>query len=99
MDASWWPKVNGQVPEPFHETIPDHVIAGNANLTESIGVLMEFDFELLFRAREGFIVVQGLMTHENLYDCATNTYLNGVAFFNAYKRLLRSRGTCPRPGG
>jgi len=34
---------------------------------------------------EGFIVVQGLMTDEPLYDASVDTYLNGVNFFNAYK--------------
>jgi hypothetical protein len=87
MDARWWPRVNGATPEPFRATIPDpgYVVAGNAEMIPPTGVLMEFDFALIRKAREGFIVVQGLMAHENLYTDATDTYLNGIAFFNAYK--------------
>ena len=87
IDASWWPKVNGEVPEPFRKAIPDPelVVAGNAELSPAEGFMMEFDFDLLIRNREGFIVVQGLMSHENLYSDANTTYLNGIAFFNAYK--------------
>ena len=90
VDASWWPRVNGEVPEPFNATIPDpdHIVAGNADLVAPIGELMVFDFELLLRAREGFIVVQGLLSHENLFSDANATYLNGIAFFNAYKSAL-----------
>lgn len=90
MDASWWPRVNSEIPEPFNAAIPDpdHVVAGNADLVAPIGELMAFDFELLFRNREGFIVVQGLMSHENLFSDANATYLNGIAFFNAYKSAL-----------
>lgn len=87
MDASWWPLVNGEIPDPFNATIPDpdHVIAGNVTLAQTTGVLMEFDFDLKLRLGEGFIVVQGLMSHENLFSDANATYLNGIAFFNAYK--------------
>ncbi|MFC2095948.1 hypothetical protein ACFLSW_05905 [Candidatus Bipolaricaulota bacterium] len=87
MDASWWPRINGQVPEPISDETPDsdYVIAGNVTLIPPTGVLMEFDFDLVLRGGEGFIVVQGLMSHENLFNCANNTYLNGIAFFNAYK--------------
>lgn len=87
MDARWWPKVDGVVPKPFNAEIPDpdHIIAGNVDLDEPSGLAMTFDFSLFLQAREGFIVVQGLMWTENLFSCATNTYLNGLGFFNAYK--------------
>ncbi len=87
IDASWWPRVNGEIPDVIKAEIPDpdHIIAGNVTLAPTTGVLMEFDFNLKLRLGEGFIVVQGLMSHENLFNCANNTYLNGIAFFNAYK--------------
>jgi len=88
LDGRWWPKVNGAVPEPFGKAIPDpdHIIAGNVALEPATGLVMHFDFEVLLqRPREGFIVVQGLMPHENLFSDANATYLNGIAFFNAYK--------------
>lgn len=87
MDARWWPRINGEVPDPINAETPDsdYVIAGNVTLIQPTGVLMEFDFDLVLRLGEGFIVVQGLMSHENLFNCANNTYLNGIAFFNAYK--------------
>ena len=87
MDANWWPRVNGEIPDPFNATIPDpdYVIAGNVTLAPTTGMLMEFQFDLKFRLGEGFIVVQGLMSHENLFSDANATYLNGIAFFNAYK--------------
>ncbi len=90
LDARWWPKVNGAIPDPFNAAVPEsqYVVAGNASLTQATGVLMQFDFERISRAREGFIVVQGLMSYENLFSDANATYLNGIAFFNQYKPAL-----------
>jgi hypothetical protein len=90
VDARWWPRVDGQVPEPFTRSTPDpdHVVDSNADLVEPTGVLAAYNFSLSLQAREGFIVVQGLMPHEGLYGCATDTYLNGLAFFDAYKSGL-----------
>lgn len=88
LDASWWPRINGEVPDEIADDTPDpqRVIASNVTLGETTGQLMIFDFDLLARKRgEGFIVVQGLMPHENLFGDANATYLNGIAFFNAYK--------------
>jgi hypothetical protein len=87
IDARWWPRINGEIPEPIRnpDPFPELVVAGDDRLSLAEGMLMEFDFDRLVQHREGFIVVQGLMEHENLYNCAVNTYLNGVAFFNAYK--------------
>ena len=87
MDANWWPRVNGEIPDPFNATTPDpdYIVAGNVTLAPTTGVLMEFQFDLKFRLGEGFIVVQGLMSHENLFSDANATYLNGIAFFNAYR--------------
>jgi hypothetical protein len=47
---------------------------------------MVFDFPILaLQQCEGFIVVQGLMPTNDLYDCSVEDYLNRIAFFNAYK--------------
>ena len=88
IDAVWWPRVNGKMVDEFRDLTPDddHVIAGNAVLGAVTRRLMEFDSRIVSRVqREGFLVVQGLLQGENLFDCATDTYLNGVAFFNSYK--------------
>ncbi len=88
LDARWWPRINGEVPDEIADDTPDpqNIIAANVTLAETTGQLMQFDFDLVVRKRgEGFIVVQGLMPHENLFSDANATYLNGIAFFNAYK--------------
>lgn len=88
VEARWWPKINGETPSQFTDPTPAEqwIVAGNTSLGPVTGAQMMFDFEVLFRTqREGFIVVQGLMSGENLFDDANATYLNGVSFFNAYK--------------
>ena len=88
IEATWWPRINGETPSQFADPTPAQqwIVAGNTSLGPATGNLMTFDFGVLFRIqREGFIVVQGLMPHENLFDDANATYLNGINFFNAYK--------------
>jgi len=87
-DAKWWPRIDGVVPEGLVQFPPDEedVVDGNVELAQPTGVHMLFEFPF-FRTQwcEGFIVVQGLMTDEALHSDATDTYLNGIAFFNEYK--------------
>ena len=88
IDAVWWPRVNGEIVDEFRDLNPDddHIIAGNAVLGAAVGALMQFDLGIVSRVqREGFLVVQGLLQDENLFDASNDTYLNGVAFFNSYK--------------
>jgi len=87
-DANWWPKINDVVPEAISKEVPeeDDVISANVALVAAAGIIADFIFPaLVSQWSEGFIVVQGLMPTENLYDCAVDTYLNGIDFFNAYK--------------
>jgi len=87
-DALWWPKINGVVPEAISKEVPDEedVIQTNVALVAAAGTISAYIFPaLVSQWSEGFIVVQGLMPTENLYDCAVDTYLNGISFFNAYK--------------
>jgi hypothetical protein len=87
-DASWWPKINGVVPEAISKEVPEEedVISTNVALVAAAGIIPAYVFPaLVSQWSEGFIVVQGLMPTENLYDCAVDTYLNGIDFFNAYK--------------
>jgi len=87
-EAKWWPRINNQVPPGLVKTIPDDndVIAANVELKQPSGIQMVFDFPVLpLQLCEGFIVVQGLMPWENLYDCSVDDYLNRIDFFNAYK--------------
>ncbi len=91
FDASWWPKVNGVVPDVILREVPEEndVIATNVSLVASVGSVLDYLFpDLVSQWSEGFIVVQGLMPTENLYNCAVNTYLNGIGFFNAYKSVF-----------
>lgn len=90
-DADWWPKIDGEIPASLVQDIPDEedIIATNVEVAVSIGDIMEYILpELISQWTEGFIVVQGLMSDENLYSCAVNTYLNGINFFNAYKNAF-----------
>lgn len=87
-DASWWPKINGVVPEVILKEVPEEndVISTNVSLSPAVGSILEYLISPLVSIwSEGFIVVQGLMPTENLYNCAVNTYLNGINFFSAYK--------------
>jgi len=87
-DASWWPKINGVVPEVILKEVPEEndVISTNVSLSPAVGSILEYLISPLVSIwSEGFIVVQGLMPTENLYNCAVTTYLNGINFFNAYK--------------
>jgi len=87
-DAKWWPRIDDVVPEGLVQVPPDEddVIDGNVELAQPFGTHMVFEFPFLgLQWCEGFIVVQGLMTDEALYDDAVDTYLNGIAFFNEYK--------------
>jgi hypothetical protein len=92
-DAGWWPKIDGVVPEVILKEVPDEedVIQTNVTLKAAIGTVLDYVFPpLVSQWSEGFIVVQGLMPTENLYDCAVDTYLNGINFFNAYKSTFSS---------
>jgi hypothetical protein len=88
IDAVWWPRVNGERVDEFRDLTPDddHVIAGNAVAGATTGGLMQFDVSVVSRVqREGFLIVQGLLQGEDLFDASNDTYFNGVAFFNSYK--------------
>jgi hypothetical protein len=87
-EAKWWPRINDSVPEGLVRSIPDDddVFATNVEIEEPSGTTLEFDFPVLpLEQCEGFIVVQGLMPNENLYDCAMDDYSIRSSFFNAYK--------------
>jgi len=88
FDAQWWPKINNKIPEIITEDIPeeDDVVASNITLFKPIGKVVDYPFFPIYsQYKEGFIVVQGLMSYEALFDDATYTYLNGISFFNSYK--------------
>jgi len=87
-DAQWWPKVNYKIPEIITKDIPESndIVDSNINFMKPIGNVGEFQlFPIYSQNKEGFIVVQGLMPYECLFNCANNTYTNGLNFFNAYK--------------
>ncbi len=90
-DALWWPKINGVVPEVILKEVPEanDVVQTNVSLVAAVGTAIDYIFPpLVSQWSEGFIVVQGLMPTENLYNCAVDTYLNGIGFFNAYKSVF-----------
>jgi hypothetical protein len=85
--AKWWPLINGKLPEELRPAVPDksHVIAANVGVEELEQKAMEFHFPvLLLSGCEGFIVVQGLMSTEYLYNAAGDTYNNMYNFFSEY---------------
>lgn len=87
--AQWWPLVNGAIVPEFQKQVPEpkHVVAGTAVFAKPIGkrYLYRFPGQLVLRNNEGFIVVEGLMPDENLYDCVVDTYLNLLDLFLEYK--------------
>ena len=86
--ADWWPKINNKIPEIITEDIPDaaNIIASNVTLKKTAGIVQAYQpFLIPSQWREGFIVVQGLMPTENVFNGCNDTYLNAVNFFNAYK--------------
>jgi hypothetical protein len=92
-EANWWPKINDSTPSQFLKSVPDtnFVIAKNFEIVTPIGQEMTFTLPPLFtQIPEGFIVIQGLMPGEALYDDATTTYWNGYNFFDSYKNAYSS---------
>jgi len=90
-DATWWPRIDGVIPQGLVKVPPDEedVIDTNVELVHTVGTLVQYQLPPVYGQRsEGFIVVQGLMPDEALYDDAVDTYLNGVNFFNAYKNAF-----------
>jgi len=102
-DAKWWPRIDGVIPQGLIKVPPDEedVVDTNVELVHTVGTVVEYQVPPVYGQRtEGFIVVQGLMTDEALYDDAVDTYLNGLNFFDAYKNsfsrvegLVRSDAT------
>jgi len=91
FDAQWWPKINNQIPEMITEDIPEEedVIASNITIQKPIGQVVEYPFFPIYsQYKEGFIVVQGLLSNEALISDANATYFNGLNFFNSYKNDL-----------
>jgi len=90
-DAEWWPKIGGEIPASLIKDIPEKsdIIAASVEPVISAGSVIDYIFpSLISQWREGFIIVQGLMPTENLYNASVDTYLNGVSFFNAYKNAF-----------
>lgn len=90
-EANWWPRINNETPSQFLAAVPDtnFVIAKNVELVSPIGQEMMFMLPPLYtQYAEGFIVVQGLLPDEGLFGDATDTYMNGVNFFNSYKNAF-----------
>jgi len=86
--ANWWPKINNEIPEIIAKDFPDEedIIAANVTLKKPAGIVQAYQpFKIPSQWREGFIVVQGLMPGENVFNGCNDTYLNAVNFFNAYK--------------
>ena len=91
FDAQWWPKINNQIPEIITDDLPEEedIIASNIIIQKPIGQLVEYPFFPIYsQYKEGFIVVQGLLSNEALISDANATYLNGLNFFNSYKNDL-----------
>jgi len=86
--ANWWPKINNEIPEIIAKDFPDEedIIASNVTLKKTAGIVQAYQpFLIPSQWREGFIVVQGLLPYEKVFNGCNDTYLNAVNFFNAYK--------------
>jgi hypothetical protein len=86
IHAQWWPKFNGQAYAPFMRGIPDgaSVVASTVDLEPPGGNVLRFEPMNLAAPDEGFIVVDGVMPENALYDDAVLTYHNMLGFFRAY---------------
>ena len=84
--AQWWPKINGKTYGPFMSGIPDrrYVVGSSGDLTRPGGNVLRFTPLNLASPDEGFIVVQGVMPGNALYEDAQLTYANMLGFFRAY---------------
>jgi hypothetical protein len=89
LEAGWWPLVNGSAVPEFQKSVPDakNIIETNVDLIQPAGKVFEYYFppQFLFRNNEGFIIVQGLMPEENLYDQMVQNYLNVIGLFLEYE--------------
>jgi len=86
-DARWWPLIGGEVPEELVSEVPDErdMIATNVEIEAHEPEQMLFDFPVLrLVGCEGFIVVQGLVQGEKLYDYAVDDHNNRYNFFTEY---------------
>ncbi len=95
VNAEWVPTVNGEVPTEFTKETPDTnlVIARNISLSKVQSMVPIFKFPVLsLLEKEAVIVVQGLMSTENLYTDSVQTYNVVWDFFQAYK-TARPTGT------
>jgi len=93
VEAEWWPKINGVPPAELLGDYPNpsRVIAGNVDLTPPVGNVMTFHLaHASLLGREGFIVVQGAMPNEPLYDEIESTYQNAMNFFSGYRNAVSS---------
>jgi hypothetical protein len=86
IHAQWWPRINGRTYAPFMKGIPDarYVVASSGDLGRPGGNVLRFPPLNLAAPDEGFIVVQGVMPGEALYEDAWLTYENMLGFFRAY---------------
>jgi hypothetical protein len=91
VEARWWPRVNDEVPEAFVAEVPEakYVIERNVALLPSDLTVKQWvtlgPGVLQMIKKEAYIVVQGLMSTENLYSCSVTTYNNVYNFFDAYR--------------
>ncbi|MBN1835273.1 MAG: hypothetical protein JW820_05435 [Spirochaetales bacterium] len=94
VDANWWPRVNDKIPEPFVADFPDtkYLVELNVTLVRPVVEAKEWLIKdpgiLQLLKREAFLVVQGLLSDENLYACAVTSYNNAYAFFDTYRGSL-----------
>jgi hypothetical protein len=88
-DAQWWPRIDGVIPQELVKVPPDEedIVDNNVEWVSPLGAIAEYVSAAYIYNKwsEGFIVVQGVMPDEALYDASVDTYINVVDFFYAIK--------------
>lgn len=87
--ASWWPLLDGVTPDSLLGSIVDHeddVVDARVWLQAPTGIAPAFTIPRLDLAESNaYIVVQGLLPGQSLYDDASATGEGGRDFFEAYQ--------------
>ncbi len=93
LRGEWLPRINGVVPEELKDPIPPKRRIVDKNITLKLPNDAVKEIELvpitpIWQWGEAFIVVQGLMLAEDLFQDAQNTYLQFLEFALAYKAAM-----------
>ncbi len=93
LEGEWLPRINGVVPEELKDPIPSRlrIVDQSIRLKLPKGIVSEPELAPItpiWQWGEAFIVVQGLMPNEDLFQDAQNTYMQFLNFAFAYQAAM-----------